>query len=105
MFDGTDSPTVVPSAIPARSILHNPYNNQAKLPTHTQMRTIEINTEIDLMFECPGIPLSQEKLFTKIIWRLRPKKDRTSTFVNLDRIRCSFQEIPNYTPSDEMIWK
>jgi hypothetical protein len=82
-------------------------DNQAKFLTHTQMRPIEINTEIDLMFECPGIPISQEsqKLFTKIIQRLRPKKDRKSTFVNLDRIRRSVQETSNYTPSDEMIWK
>ncbi|KAJ6468950.1 hypothetical protein C8R45DRAFT_837603 [Mycena sanguinolenta] len=59
------------------------------------------------MFELPGIPLSQgsQRVFTKIIQNLKPKPLRKSTFVNLDRIRCSVQEPSNYTPTDEMIWK
>jgi hypothetical protein len=59
------------------------------------------------MFECPGIPLSRgsQRIFTKIIRKLHPRSMRKSTFVNLDRIRCSVQEISKYTPSDEMIWK
>lgn len=82
-------------------------DNQAKLPTQLEIRSAEIDTEIDLMFENPGIPLAQgsQRLFTKIIRKLRPKPQRKYTFVNPDRIRCSIQEASCYTPSDEMIWK
>jgi hypothetical protein len=82
-------------------------DNQAKLPTQLMIRGVEIDTEIDIMFENPGIPLAQgsQRLFTKIIRKLRPKPQRKYTFVNLDRIRCSIQEASGYTPSDEMIWK
>jgi hypothetical protein len=33
--------------------------NKAKFLTSEQIRSIEIDTEIDLRFECPGVPLSQ----------------------------------------------
>ncbi|KAJ7114990.1 hypothetical protein C8R44DRAFT_582158, partial [Mycena epipterygia] len=46
-----------------------------------------------------------QRFFTKIIRRLRPRTQRKYTFTNLDRIRCSVQEISNYTPTDENIWK
>jgi hypothetical protein len=66
-----------------------------------------VDTEIDLMFECPGVLLSHgsQRYFTKVIKRLQPKPQRKSTFINLDRIRCSVQEISKYTPSDETIWR
>jgi hypothetical protein len=58
------------------------------------------------MFDCPGILISQgsQRSFTKIIWILRPKPHRKSSFINLDRIRYSVQDVCNYTPSDD-IWK
>ncbi|KAJ7214163.1 hypothetical protein B0H12DRAFT_999566, partial [Mycena haematopus] len=34
-----------------------------------------------------------------------PKPHRNTTFVNLDRVRCSVEELSGYTPSDEAIWK
>jgi hypothetical protein len=73
--------------------------NPAKHLTNILSETIEIDTEVDLMFECPGILLSQgsQRFFTKIIRKSRPRPQRQSTFVNLDRIRCSVQEISNYT--------
>ncbi|KAJ7672968.1 hypothetical protein DFH06DRAFT_1266805 [Mycena polygramma] len=50
------------------------------------------------MFDCPGILIStgSQRTWTKVI--------KKSTFINLDRIRCSVQEISDYTPTDEMIW-
>jgi hypothetical protein len=82
-------------------------DNRALFLRSEPIRTVEIDTEIDLMFECPGILLSQgsQRFFTKVIRMLRPKPHRNSTFINLDRIRCSVQEVSNYTPSDETIWK
>jgi hypothetical protein len=64
--------------------------------------TIQIDSEIDLMFECPGVFLSQgsQRFFTKTIRMLCPTPYRKSTFINLDRIRCSVEEISKYAPSD-----
>ncbi|KAJ7259226.1 hypothetical protein C8J57DRAFT_1135196 [Mycena rebaudengoi] len=45
------------------------------------------------------------RYFTKVIRALQPKPHRKSTFINLDRIRCSVVEVSNYTPSNETIWK
>jgi hypothetical protein len=58
-------------------------------------QNVELDTEIDLMFECPGIPLSYglQRSFTRVLCKLHAKTDRKSTFVNLDRIRCSVEEI------------
>ncbi|KAJ7603464.1 hypothetical protein DFH06DRAFT_1393150 [Mycena polygramma] len=58
------------------------------------------------MFDCPGILISQgsQRIWTKVIKSTYPKPFRKSTFINLDRIRCSVQEVSDYTPSDEMIW-
>ncbi|KAJ7814472.1 hypothetical protein B0H13DRAFT_1514350, partial [Mycena leptocephala] len=55
----------------------------------------------------PGILLStgSQRIFTKIIRILQPAPYRKFTFVNLDRIRCSVEEISHYTPSDEAIWR
>lgn len=49
--------------------------NHAKFLLNTHTRTDEIDTEIDLMFECPGILLSHgsQRLFNKIIRNLQPK--------------------------------
>jgi hypothetical protein len=81
--------------------------NKAKFLTSEQIRSIEIDTEIDLSFECPGVPLSQgsQRFFYKVIQKLRPRPHRKATFINLDRIRCAVAEFSKYTPSDEMIWK
>jgi hypothetical protein len=59
------------------------------------------------MFNNPGILISQgsQRIFTKIIKGSHPEPLRKSTFINLDRIRCSVYEISDYTPTDEMIWK
>ncbi|KAJ7778039.1 hypothetical protein DFH07DRAFT_730956 [Mycena maculata] len=59
------------------------------------------------MFSCPGILISQgsQRVFTKIIKGRRSKPFRKITFINLDRIRCSVQEVSDYIPTDEMIWK
>jgi hypothetical protein len=82
-------------------------DNQAKFLTQTQRQDVEIDTEIDLMFECPGIPLSHgsQRLFTRILCKLHTKPEQKSIFVSLDSIRCSVEEISNYTPSNQMIWK
>jgi hypothetical protein len=82
-------------------------DNRAKALRGDRPRTVEIDTEIDLMFESPGMLLSHgsQRFFTKIIRKLRPRIQRKSTFVNLDRVRCSIQEISNYTPTDQKIWR
>ncbi|KAJ6452006.1 hypothetical protein C8R47DRAFT_998274 [Mycena vitilis] len=46
-----------------------------------------------------------QRLFTKVIKSLQSKSECKSTFVNLDRVRCSVQKISGYTPGDETIWK
>lgn len=81
--------------------------NPAKSLSKDSISTIQLDTELDLMFENPGIPLAQgsQRFFTKIIRTLRPRPTRKFTFTNLDRIRCSVQEISGYTPADEAIWK
>ncbi|KAJ6563260.1 hypothetical protein DFH09DRAFT_1082320 [Mycena vulgaris] len=67
---------------------------------------LEVDTQLDLMFSCPGILISQgsQRIFTKIIKGSCPEPLRKATFINLDRIRCSVYEISDYTPTDEMIW-
>jgi len=74
---------------------------------NTAAQPIEIDTQVDLMFECPGILLSQgsQRYFHKIIWNLQPRYVRKGTFINLDRIRCAVYEISKYTPSDDIIWR
>lgn len=47
--------------------------------------------------------LSAQEYFYQLR-KLRPKPHRQSTFINLDRIRCSVQELSKYT-SDETIWR
>jgi hypothetical protein len=79
-------------------------NNHATFLPAEQTTPVQIDTEIDVMFECPGVLLSQY-LFTKAIQNLRPRPQRKATFTNLDRICCSVAEVSNYTPSDEMVWK
>ncbi|KAJ6471248.1 hypothetical protein C8R47DRAFT_988299 [Mycena vitilis] len=58
------------------------------------------------MFDCPGILIAtgSQRTWTKVIKSTYPKPFRKSTFINLDRIRCSVQEISDYTPTNEMIW-
>ncbi|KAJ7839656.1 hypothetical protein B0H13DRAFT_1650072 [Mycena leptocephala] len=82
-------------------------DNLAKYIKTKHDSAIQVDTEIDLMFQCPGILLStgSQRIFTKIIRSLRPRPYRKFTFTNLDRIRCSVQEISQYTPSDEVIWR
>ncbi|KAJ6562962.1 hypothetical protein B0H10DRAFT_1844181 [Mycena sp. CBHHK59/15] len=59
------------------------------------------------MFESPGMLLSRgsQRVFTKIICSLHSTPHWKSMFVNLDRIRCTVEEISSYTPSDAMIWR
>lgn len=82
-------------------------NNRAKFLTSGHIRAVQIESEIDRMFECLGVLLSQgsQRFFTRVIRMLRPKPHRKSTFINLDQIPCSVQEISKYTPSDETIWR
>jgi hypothetical protein len=81
--------------------------NQAKPLIETQLQIVKIETEIDCMFELPGIPLAHrsQRQFTKIIRKREPKPMRRSTFVNLDQIRCSVEEVSDCMPTDETIWK
>jgi hypothetical protein len=81
-------------------------NNPATFEPFQQASVIEMDTEIDVMFECPGILLSQgsQHLFSKIIQSLKPKPHRKVAFTNLDQIRCSIAEVSKYTPSDKAIW-
>lgn len=62
-------------------------DNLAKSLTNDHIDTVQVDTEIDLMFECPGILLSQgsQRFFTKVIRKLRLKPQRHSTFMNLER--------------------
>ncbi|KAJ6601985.1 hypothetical protein DFH09DRAFT_1069528 [Mycena vulgaris] len=50
---------------------------------------VEIDTQIDLMFSCPGILISQgsQRIFTKIIKGRRSEPIRKAAFINLDRTR------------------
>jgi hypothetical protein len=82
-------------------------DNQAKFLRNLPVHTVEIDTQIDLMFECPGVRLSQgsQGYFYKIILKLHPQPERKSTFISLDRIRCSVLEISKYTPTDEAVWR
>ncbi|KAJ6491239.1 hypothetical protein DFH09DRAFT_1105065 [Mycena vulgaris] len=56
---------------------------------------LEIDTQLDLMFSCPGILISQgsQRIFTKIIKGSRPEPLRKATFINLDRIRRNDLEL------------
>jgi hypothetical protein len=77
------------------------------MPDHWQMNTsVPSKLDIDLMFACPGVLLSQgsQRYFTKVIRSLRPRPHRKSTYTNLDRIRSLVEEISQYTPTDQMIW-
>jgi hypothetical protein len=91
----------------ARIQLKKVESNPAKYTLSTTKVDVEIDTEIDLMFSCPGIPIygGSQRLFTKIINSLTMIPHRKSTFVNLERIRCAVKECSNITPTDEMIWK
>jgi hypothetical protein len=82
-------------------------NNLAKVLTNELIEPVEIDTEVDLMFENPGMLLSRgsQRVFTNIIRSLRVRPYRKSTFINLDRICCAGNEMCGYTPSDPMIWK
>ncbi|KAJ7347198.1 hypothetical protein DFH08DRAFT_808957 [Mycena albidolilacea] len=57
-------------------------DNHAKSLSTEQIRTTQVDTEIDVMFECPGVLLSQgsQRYFTKIIRKLQTKT------LNLDHI-------------------
>jgi hypothetical protein len=81
--------------------------NPAKCALSLTKINLVIDTEIDLMFNCPGIPIScgSLRLFTKIINSLTTIPHRKSTFVNLERIRCAVQEFSNIAPTDKMIWQ
>ncbi|KAJ6597762.1 hypothetical protein DFH09DRAFT_903827 [Mycena vulgaris] len=67
---------------------------------------LKVDTQIDLMFSCPGILISQgsQRIFTQIIKGNHSEPFRKATFINLDRIRCSIYEISEYTPTDGKIW-
>jgi hypothetical protein len=80
--------------------------NPAKWVKNLPAVPVEIDTEIDLMFQCPGIPLcmGSQRKFTKLIRSLKPLPQRKQTLINLDRIRCAVQEISDCTPTDAMIW-
>ena len=81
--------------------------NPARHAVNPRKIEVEIDTEIDLMFSRPGIPLASgsQRLFTKIINTLNLIPRRKSTFVNLERIRCAVEDACHITPTDEMIWK
>jgi hypothetical protein len=82
-------------------------SNPAKYTISPTKIDFEIDTEIDLIFNCPGIPLygGSQRLFTKIINTLILIPHCKSTFVNLEQIRCAVQEFSNIILTDEMIWK
>ncbi|KAJ6469855.1 hypothetical protein C8R45DRAFT_778037, partial [Mycena sanguinolenta] len=65
-----------------------------------------IDTEIDIMFNCPGVLLKNgtQRYFTRAINAQKPLAYRKSTVRNLDRMRCSIKEVSNYIPTDEAIW-
>ncbi|KAJ7713867.1 hypothetical protein B0H16DRAFT_1478347 [Mycena metata] len=69
-------------------------------------QTALLDTDIDMMFNCPVILISNgtQRLFTKIINSLKPSPCRKTTEINLDRIRCCVQEASGYLPTDKAIW-
>ncbi|KAJ7737968.1 hypothetical protein B0H16DRAFT_1465995 [Mycena metata] len=69
-------------------------------------QTASLDTDIDMMFNCPVILISNgtQRLFTKIINSLKPSPCRKTTEINLDRIRCCVQEASGYLPTDKAIW-
>jgi hypothetical protein len=77
--------------------------NPAELNSDEPIQTIQLDTEPDIMFLSPGMLLLQ-RVFTKVIRSLRPIPHRKSTFINLERIRRSVEEISGYKPSDTMVW-
>jgi hypothetical protein len=82
-------------------------SNPAKCASNSTMSEIEIETEVDVSFNSPGILLSggTQRHFTQIINGLTPIPHRKTTSINLERIRCAVQGISNLSPTDEMIWK
>jgi ribonuclease HI len=82
-------------------------DNLAKVSTNEIIEPVEIDTEVDLTFENPGMLLSRvsQRAFTNIIRSLWVRPYRKSTFINFDHIRCAVDEMCGYTPSDPMIWK
>ncbi|KAJ7266133.1 hypothetical protein C8J57DRAFT_1068982 [Mycena rebaudengoi] len=80
--------------------------NPAKRLTAEPTSSVVIDTEIDVMFNCPGIALSEgsQRSFTRIIKALRTRPHRKSTFTNLERVRCSIGEFSDFVPTDAAIW-
>jgi hypothetical protein len=72
----------------ARTQFKKVENNLAAFMTNPHIRPVQVDADIDLMFENPGVLLSQgsQTFFTKAIHMLESKTQRKSTFVNLDRI-------------------
>lgn len=67
---------------------------------------VVLDTDIDIMFNCPGVMLSNgtQRFFTKVINSLKAPPLRKSTESNLDRIRCCIQEVSGYSPTNKAIW-
>ncbi|KAJ7269036.1 hypothetical protein C8J57DRAFT_947103, partial [Mycena rebaudengoi] len=82
-------------------------HNEAQFLTDEAFHLVELDTQVDVMFENPGMLLCRgsQRYFTKIIKSLRTRPYRKNTFTNLDRIRCSVEEVSGHTASDETIWK
>jgi hypothetical protein len=82
-------------------------NNLAKVLANEIIGPVEIDTEVDLIFENPGMLLSRgsQRVFTNIIRSLQVRPYHKSTLINLDRICCAVDKMCGYTPSDPMIWK
>jgi hypothetical protein len=83
-------------------------SNPARLIlTSVTPNEVELDTEIDLMFTCPGILLSggSQRLFTKIINNLVPVPPRKTTLINLERVRYAIEDHSNFSPTEVMIWK
>ncbi|KAJ7251877.1 hypothetical protein C8J57DRAFT_1077649, partial [Mycena rebaudengoi] len=66
-----------------------------------------LDTEIDVMFNCPGALICNgtQRYCTKVINSLKVSPRRRSAETNLDRIRCCIKEVSDYPSSDETIWR
>lgn len=86
-----------------KKVTHNP---AATLKSQSADAVL-LNTDIDMMFNCPGVLISHgtQRYFTKVISSLKISPHRKSTETNLERIRCCIKDISNYSPPDKQIWR
>lgn len=81
-------------------------DNPAKWTQGVPITPVEIDTEVDITFNCSGIQLStgSQRSFTKIIKKLKTITKRKTTQTNLARIQAAVEELCKIKPSEPEIW-